>query len=287
MWWNAAVIAGLVGIVSAETYEFFRWNTPGANLAANNIYRRQLSPPGYSPEFGSCGTGRTCEDACGPNWESCQASTSLSLFCYNRVDLNQTCCENGSGRACDSGYYCAWEQFEGRVWCCEDGQSLEECGVPHATTATSSPTRASSTSSPTSSSSSSGSATHTGSSQTVTGGETLSTTTASQCPASTVTSWATTTVISTVGVPAPTVTVTVTMPGPGCAPSTSLSSSFPPSSTSWPGTVTDPPFPTSAAYTPPIYYNSTTTSFIVTAGSGRLVVNSLGLVVLLLQLLWI
>lgn len=39
-----------------------------------------------------------CENACGPNWISCEASTSLSLFCYNKVDLNQTCCGNGSGR---------------------------------------------------------------------------------------------------------------------------------------------------------------------------------------------
>ncbi|KAL2156721.1 hypothetical protein VTH82DRAFT_1466 [Thermothelomyces myriococcoides] len=277
---NAApLIVGLVGIASAETYEFFRWNTPGANLAAGDIYRRQSQsfPPGYNPEFGSCGTGRTCEDACGPNWESCQASTDLSLFCYNRVDLNQTCCPNGSGRACDSGYYCAWEEIGGKVWCCEDGQSLEECGVPNATTIPSSPT---STSAPTSSSSTSGSGTAT---RTITtGGETLSTNTASQCPASTVTSWATTTVSVAE------VTVTVTMPGPGCAPSSSGSGSFPPSgSSSLPGTVTEPPFPTST-YTPPIFDNSTTTSsFIVTAGSGRLGANSLGLVALLLPLLWI
>ncbi|KAK4227039.1 hypothetical protein QBC38DRAFT_349643, partial [Podospora fimiseda] len=61
----------------------------------------------YHPEFGACGSGTTCEDACGPNWLSCSASTDLSLFCYNQVDFGQTCCENGSGRACDRGYYCA------------------------------------------------------------------------------------------------------------------------------------------------------------------------------------
>ncbi|KAL2163913.1 hypothetical protein VTH06DRAFT_3125 [Thermothelomyces fergusii] len=276
MWRNAAVIAGLVGVASAETYEFFRWNTPGENLAVNGISRRQSSMAGYNPEFGSCGTGRTCEDACGPNWESCEASTSLALFCYNRVDLNQTCCGNGSGRACDSGYYCAWEEYEGRVWCCEDGQSLEECGVPHATTAPA----GSSTSSPTSSSSRSGSATPTDSSRTVTGGETLSTDTASQCLASTVISWATTTVVSTVTVAETTVTMTV--PGPGCAHSTRLPGSSLPN-----GTVTEPPFPTTSGYyTPPIYGNFTTPTFIVTAGSARLVVSSLGLLVPLLQLLW-
>ncbi|KAL2193920.1 hypothetical protein P885DRAFT_63471 [Corynascus similis CBS 632.67] len=98
MWKKLGIITELIAVVLAENREFFRWNTPGANLATDDIFRRQSTPPGYSPEFGSCGSGRTCEDACGPNWESCQASTSLSLFCYNRVDLNQTCCENGSGR---------------------------------------------------------------------------------------------------------------------------------------------------------------------------------------------
>jgi hypothetical protein len=134
-------ILPLLASASAQEYQFFRWNVPGANLAAGNVYRRQSPPPGYHPEFGSCGSGRTCEDACGPNWMSCQASTNLSLFCYNQADLNQTCCENGSGRrlmsnselavnqlltdsiwtgACDSGYYCAWQTFGGRVWCCEN-----------------------------------------------------------------------------------------------------------------------------------------------------------------------
>jgi hypothetical protein len=83
---------------AAQENNFFKWNSPRANLAADHV-RRQSPPPGYHPEFGACGSGTTCENACGPNWESCQASTSLSLFCYNRVDLKQTCCENGSGRA--------------------------------------------------------------------------------------------------------------------------------------------------------------------------------------------
>jgi hypothetical protein len=97
---HALAIASLqlLALGSAKEYQFFRWNTPGANLAADNVYRRQSPPPGYHPEFGTCGSGTTCENACGPNWISCQASTDLSLFCYNKVDLNQTCCENGSGR---------------------------------------------------------------------------------------------------------------------------------------------------------------------------------------------
>lgn len=92
-----ALLLNLLAPCAARQHEFFRWNTPAEHVAARHLHRRQ-SPLGYSPEFGSCGTGETCEEACGPNWISCPASTDLSLFCYNKVDLNQTCCENGSGR---------------------------------------------------------------------------------------------------------------------------------------------------------------------------------------------
>ncbi|KAL2129172.1 hypothetical protein VTI74DRAFT_8125 [Chaetomium olivicolor] len=110
----------LLVLVQAQDFQFSRWNSPRANLAADDVYRRQAPPPGYHPEFGTCGSGTTCENACGSNWITCQASTNLSLFCYNKVDLNQTCCANWSGRACDNGYYCAWQEFGGKVWCCEN-----------------------------------------------------------------------------------------------------------------------------------------------------------------------
>ncbi|KAK3389395.1 hypothetical protein B0H63DRAFT_98380 [Podospora didyma] len=116
----------------AQHREFYKWNSPRAVANAgrhdDGIFGRQ-TPPGYHPEFGTCGSGTTCENACGSNWQSCNASTNLSLFCYNQKELGQTCCENGSGRACDPGYYCAWNEIGGKVWCCENGQSLEECGV--------------------------------------------------------------------------------------------------------------------------------------------------------------
>ncbi|KAK4445711.1 hypothetical protein QBC34DRAFT_412944 [Podospora aff. communis PSN243] len=111
-------------LATAQHREFYRWTLPEDDA---DLVRRQTPPPGYHPEFGTCGSGTTCENACGENWLSCQASTDLSLFCYNKVQLNQTCCGNGSGRACDNGYYCAWNTFGGKVWCCRNGQSLEEC----------------------------------------------------------------------------------------------------------------------------------------------------------------
>jgi len=101
------VFSGLVPLLSSlvsaqeqlQERQFYRWTTPGADVAGQGeLARRQGPLPGYHPEFGTCGSGTTCENACGPNWLSCDASTTLSLFCYNKADLNQTCCENGSGR---------------------------------------------------------------------------------------------------------------------------------------------------------------------------------------------
>ena len=129
----------LLQLCSARHQHFYRWSNPIERLPLDDR-RRQAPPPGYHPEFGTCGSGTTCENACGGNWITCKASTSLSLFCYNEVDLNQTCCGNGSGRqyhcasctyeetgskltfsgACDSGYYCAWEKIGGKVWCCKN-----------------------------------------------------------------------------------------------------------------------------------------------------------------------
>ncbi|SPQ24024.1 35dd044a-ea3b-4e31-a576-1cb03143783f [Thermothielavioides terrestris] len=293
---SIAALQLLLALGSAQEYEFFRWNAPAGNLAANDVYRRQSPPPGYHPEFGSCGSGTTCENACGPNWISCQASTNLSLFCYNKVDLNQTCCENGSGRACDNGYYCAWQEFGGRVWCCENGQSLEECGVPQpassSSTATSSPTSSGETSSSPSTPESPTSAPTWGStsgspsaspSESISNSHSLSTT-SSQCPASTVTSWATTTIFSTINLGSATVTVTVN--GGDCSSSTLSTLAGPSETSSTPGTITAPPSPSSTSLRPPIF-NATSTQTLVTAGAGSVAVSPLAFALVLLPLLQI
>lgn len=85
-------VSGLV----AGQQEFFRWNSPFQEEENLRIHRRL---DGYHPEFGSCGSGKTCEDACGAGWDGCKANTTLSLFCYNKP-AGQSCCQNGSGRKC-------------------------------------------------------------------------------------------------------------------------------------------------------------------------------------------
>ncbi|KAK4175254.1 hypothetical protein QBC36DRAFT_331842 [Triangularia setosa] len=270
MFTRSAILAGLQFLVvcSAQNNGFFRWNAPRATSPEGQSLNRRQTPPGYHPEFGSCGSGTTCENACGANWLSCRASTELSLFCYNQVDLGQTCCENGSGRACDRGYYCAWKEFGGRVWCCEDGQSLEECGVGGGTT-----------SAPPTSSYTSTATTSTNPSDTTTTEIDFepdsSTATDSHCVPATVTSWGTTTVVSTFE-------VTVTVGTGGCSTESTVTS--PPSSS----TVTD----TTITKPPTSHYthrptNSTAISSVITAGSGNLRVD-LGLLVLLVLgvMLW-
>ena len=92
----AALLVPTIHAAEPQHRQFYRWNSP--DLSSNDLVRRQGPPPGYHPEFGTCGSGTTCENACGRNWLSCKATTDLSLFCYNKVQLNQTCCDNGSGR---------------------------------------------------------------------------------------------------------------------------------------------------------------------------------------------
>ncbi|EGS21360.1 uncharacterized protein CTHT_0032150 [Thermochaetoides thermophila DSM 1495] len=261
---TSIALSALIGLGFAQNVEFFRFTSPSANAAAN-IYRRQTPPPGYSPEFGSCGTGANCTDACGPNWITCKASTDLSLFCYNEVDLGQTCCENGSGRACDAGYYCAWQEFNGRVWCCENGQSLEECGVPtDKPVTTSNPT---STSSLAGESSSTASSTSGGVVSSQTGGPTSDFTDPSstgQCPPPTVTSWATATVTSTITYAA----ITVTVLGDGCSGNPAASESQPGFSESG-SIITSPPSTFTATPWPPSNTSFTSTLFTADAGGIR------------------
>jgi len=56
---------------------------------------RRQDNPGYQPELAVCGTGNTCEDACGAGYQTC-ASKDDSTHCYNPA-ASETCCPNGSG----------------------------------------------------------------------------------------------------------------------------------------------------------------------------------------------
>lgn len=109
-------------------------------LAANNLRFMDLQPAGImrrqTDEIGftfSCGTGDTCQEACGPQgtWDLCAASNK----CFNEA---QICCTNGGPylrerfheRAdgvmldiCSKGFYCA-----GNGNCCREGEGPTNCG---------------------------------------------------------------------------------------------------------------------------------------------------------------
>ncbi|KAF1997321.1 hypothetical protein P154DRAFT_384552, partial [Amniculicola lignicola CBS 123094] len=82
---------------------------------------------GYRPEIYSCGTGKNCAEACGSSYQTCNSSAAIALFCYN-PQAGQICCPNGSGKACDSGYYCA-QQSDGQTWCCKEVLDLVACAA--------------------------------------------------------------------------------------------------------------------------------------------------------------
>ncbi|KAK4226793.1 hypothetical protein QBC38DRAFT_479672 [Podospora fimiseda] len=86
------------------------------------VVRRE--EPGYQPESAVCGSGNTCEEACGTGYQTC-ASIDSKIHCFN-MDAGQTCCPDKSGNSCDAGYYCASDKSAG-TFCCPDDMNLEEC----------------------------------------------------------------------------------------------------------------------------------------------------------------
>ncbi|KAK4160760.1 hypothetical protein QBC43DRAFT_219162 [Cladorrhinum sp. PSN259] len=80
--------------------------------------------PGYQPESATCGTGNTCEEACGSGYQTC-ASVDSKVHCFNE-SAGQTCCPDKSGNSCDAGYYCTSDKSS-ETWCCPDAMNLEEC----------------------------------------------------------------------------------------------------------------------------------------------------------------
>lgn len=94
------------------------------------IGRRQ-DTPGYQPAQAVCGTGATCEDACGNGYTTC-SSTDKQVHCFNSL-AGQTCCPDLSGNSCDAGYYCTADKT-GETWCCPDSMDLQACAAAYSVT---------------------------------------------------------------------------------------------------------------------------------------------------------
>ncbi|CAM1511531.1 Fc.00g090440.m01.CDS01 [Cosmosporella sp. VM-42] len=112
--------------------------------------------PGYQPEQTVCHDGETCAEACGEGYTTCP-SHDQSTHCFNPAK-DQTCCSDGSGNSCDTGYYCTHDTTL-QTWCCPDEMDLVQCAAaysvtggletPEATTSTPVPTSTSTSTSTT------------------------------------------------------------------------------------------------------------------------------------------
>ena len=54
------------------------------------------------------------------------------MHCYN-VQLNESCCTDGTGNSCDAGYYCAADTSS-RTWCCPEGMDVDTCASTYQVT---------------------------------------------------------------------------------------------------------------------------------------------------------
>ncbi|KAK3353438.1 hypothetical protein B0T25DRAFT_631920 [Lasiosphaeria hispida] len=93
------------------------------------VVRRQT--PGYQPTQAVCGTGNTCEEACGAGFETC-ASKDSQVHCFNPT-VAETCCPDASGNSCDAGFYCTSDK-EKETWCCPDSLDLAACAAAFSVT---------------------------------------------------------------------------------------------------------------------------------------------------------
>ncbi len=82
MYTPLVAITLLIASTMAEKLVFTNANSFGAMLKRGDaIVKRQ----GYSPYTNTCGTGDTCEEACGPNQVECPAD-STTLYCHDSTD---------------------------------------------------------------------------------------------------------------------------------------------------------------------------------------------------------
>jgi len=101
------------------------------SMSLNRAFGLDKRQSGYQPTQTICGTGDTCAIACGATYETC-ASNDGNLHCFD-PSVQQTCCPNLTGDACDLGYYCTADTL-GATWCCPDGMDLAACAAVYSLT---------------------------------------------------------------------------------------------------------------------------------------------------------
>lgn len=115
---TAAAVLAFAANVVAEPQPMF------AVMPGMSLMRRDTS--GYSPDVTKCGAGDTCSQACGAGFAQCPSNDNIA-HCFN-PNAKQACCTDGSGNACDEGFYCAHDTNK-KSMCCPNGQDLAACAA--------------------------------------------------------------------------------------------------------------------------------------------------------------
>lgn len=144
---TAAAVLAFAANVAAEPQPFL------AVMPGLSLMRRDTN--GYTPDVTKCGNGDTCAQACGAGFAQCPSEDKVA-HCFNPT-AKQACCLDGSGNACDDGYYCAHDTNK-KSMCCPNGQDLVACAAANSvrgglqtgalTTSTPTPTSTSTSSAP-------------------------------------------------------------------------------------------------------------------------------------------
>lgn len=83
MYTSLVVLALLSASTMAQKLAFTNANSFGAMLKRGDaIVKRQ----GYTPDTTSCGTGDTCEEACGAGQVECPSNSAFTLYCHDFTD---------------------------------------------------------------------------------------------------------------------------------------------------------------------------------------------------------
>jgi len=128
MLFNVALLSAFASVALAgANSEFTKWGKMTLRSNADLIKRQD----GYEPTETYCSDGDTCAEACGATYQTCPSNDGF-LHCFDPTQ-GELCCPDGTGNACDAGYYCT-QDASGDTWCCPDGDSLAACAAAYSIT---------------------------------------------------------------------------------------------------------------------------------------------------------
>lgn len=136
------VAVGFLATSALASQAFSPVHNFGAMLPRGDLAKRQ----GYYPTTQFCGTGDTCKEACGSEYEQCPSDAGL--YCFVPT-AGETCCPDGTGSeyirplcslkltqtldSCEAGYFCT-SDGAGQTYCCPDGLDLASCAASYSLT---------------------------------------------------------------------------------------------------------------------------------------------------------